>query len=566
MENFNEKNNLSNIYNDFFGINVLSKNADILNTEITNLNTEKKILTEDEKKNKITELYEKIDNVYLDEQSKTLLKKIVDYSKKYNEGIVKNYIPFNMRIYCDNDKTLTSILDILVDAFNFFGYMKNCKYVFNSFYNIDNQNSLSDIYSNNGLIVIKNINGLINQDSNVQEKILNTLENKIYESNNNTITIIVDKNKDKINEAFSNNSSLKEKIFDFELTTITPEPQDVYRELLDKIKKDYKTTEKFDINILDYISATFSKTNLSYPEYIDSLYEKIIFNNTEDVISEASIPSYDKTKNIDEIFEELNELVGLNEVKEVLNNLVDLINFKNKVGDKVKVKDTNLHMVFLGNPGTGKTTVARMVAGILYNLNYISQNKLIEVSAKDLVAKYVGQTAPQTMSVVEKALGGVLFIDEAYSLASTPGEDNSFNAECVATLIQAMENYRDNLVVIFAGYTKEMQYFLNSNSGIVSRIGYTINFADYTEDELISIFKSMTKKAGFSVTDKAIEKIRNIISEYKDTKNFGNARFIRNLYEKAVIKHAANSKNKTSLKSLRTIDETDISTDNLLKM
>ena len=220
-------------------------------------------------------------------------------------------------------------------------------------------------------------------------------------------------------------------------------------------------------------------------------------------------------------------------------------------------------MVFLGNPGTGKTTVARIIAGILYNLKYIKRDKLIEVSSKDLVAEYVGQTAPKTNSVIESALGGVLFIDEAYSLATT--EQNSYNAEAIATLIQAMENHRDDLVVIFAGYTKEMQSFLDSNSGIVSRIGYTLEFEDYTNEELIQIFKNMMTKSGFVVEDKAIEKVNSIIDEYRNTKNFGNARFIRNLYEKTIIKHASNTKDKKSKKILTTITENDINTDNLIK-
>ena len=163
-------------------------------------------------------------------------------------------------------------------------------------------------------------------------------------------------------------------------------------------------------------------------------------------------------------------------------------------------------------------------------------------------------------------LGGVLFIDEAYSLASKPGQNNTFNEECVATLIQAMENYRNNLVVILAGYSKEMQDFLNTNSGIVSRIGYTMEFEDYTVEELITIFKSMVTKAGFILENKAIDKVKEIIEEYKNTKNFGNARFVRNLYEKTVIKHATNSKDKKGIKKLKTITEDDISVDNLLKM
>ena len=243
--------------------------------------------------------------------------------------------------------------------------------------------------------------------------------------------------------------------------------------------------------------------------------------------------------------------------------MVDLIGLKNK-DDKIKVNDVNLHMVFLGNPGTGKTTVARILSGILYNLGYIKQNKLIEVSSKDLVAEYVGQTAPKTMAVVERAMGGILFIDEAYSLAVKPG-GSSYNEEAIATLIKAMEDYRDNLVVIFAGYTKEMNDFLNSNSGIVSRIGYTLEFDDYTDDELIQILEGMAKKNGFKIDEKAIAKVRELIGEYRTSKNFGNARFIRNLYEKSIIKHATNTKDKKKKDILRTITEDDISVEGLIK-
>ena len=223
-------------------------------------------------------------------------------------------------------------------------------------------------------------------------------------------------------------------------------------------------------------------------------------------------------------------------------------------------------MEFLGNPGTGKTTVARMIAGIFYNLKYINYKKFVEVSSKDLVAKYVGQTAPKTMEVVEKAMGGVLFIDEAYSLATGDGGEGSFNDECIATLIQAMENYRDNLVVIFAGYKKEMQDFLDSNSGIVSRIGYTLDFKDYTVDQLMLIFNQMIEKAGFKIEPQAIEKAKGIVLEYKDTDNFGNARFVRTLYEKVLIKHAKNMKDENDLEKLRTISEDDITAENIMKM
>ena len=241
---------------------------------------------------------------------------------------------------------------------------------------------------------------------------------------------------------------------------------------------------------------------------------------------------------------------------------MDLIKLKETAGDDLKIKNMNLHMVFLGNPGTGKTTIARMISSILYNLKYIKEDKLVEVSSKDLVAEYVGQTAPKTMSVIEKSMNGVLFIDEAYSLAVKDG--NSYNAEAIATLIQAMENYRDKLVVIFAGYTKEMQDFLNSNSGITSRIGYTFEFEDYTTEELEKIFTGMMEKSGFEVEPEALAYLRQIIDENRNMKNFGNARFVRNIFEKSIVKHASRVKDNKSKKVLKTITKDDINTENLI--
>jgi len=307
--------------------------------------------------------------------------------------------------------------------------------------------------------------------------------------------------------------------------------------------------DSFSIEILDYITKTYEKSRMDYPSYRDALCREIEFHHR--------VPLLKSEKSLDEIFKELNELVGLDKIKKTLHELVDYMTLSSKT-DSLNLKNINLHMVFLGNPGTGKTTVARIVADILYQLKYIRENKLIEVTSKDLVAEYVGQTAPKTMGVIERSLGGVLFIDEAYSLASK-GNQNSYNAEAIATLIKAMEDYRDDLVVIFAGYTKEMQDFLDSNSGIVSRIGYTLEFDDYTEDELVEIFKGMATKAGFIVEEDSYLRLREIIRENKDTKNFGNARFIRNVFEKTIIKHAANTRDKKRKRVLITIKKEDIS-------
>ena len=519
---------------------------------------------------KLEEFYKKVEDAHLIEHSKLVLKKMIDYARKYSEGIVKNYIPFNMRLYADNDETLYDIVNIIIDSFTYFGYMKNDDAVERSFYIVEDGNHITDLYSPaHSLVIFKDVAGLLNKDKATQDKLLNIWETVIYDYSNldGITTIISDKNKEKIDELFANNLVLKNKIFDFELISTSANTQEIYHQVLDAFKKDYTVSGEFDVKLLDYITETFPKSQLTAPDYAQSLIEQILFNQTNNVIDANSIPAYEKNKSIDEIFEDLNSLIGLDNVKGMLQDLVSLMKFKSKTEGSLKLKDTNMHMVFLGNPGTGKTTVARMIANILYNLKYIEQNKLIEVSAKDLIGQYVGQTAPKTISVIEKALGGVLFIDEAYSLASKSGSSgSSFNEECIATLIQAMENYRDNLVVIFAGYNKEMDAFLKSNSGIVSRIGYTMQFNDYSLEELIEILKSMFKKSGFFIDEGAIEAATKVIEEYRHSEGFGNARFVRNLYEKAIIKHATNTANVKSKKALKTITAEDITTDNLMKL
>ena len=585
------------IYDDFFGVEKLERENEKLAKELNitddfptieiHKSQEQKDIEQSEKKqnkiekenvivseeqakemkdNQMIQFFKKIEKLYISEESKNLLKKIIEYMRKYNEKIEKEYILFNLSIYSNNKETTYSIVDIISDAATYFSYVKVGDTIEASFYNMEKPEQIEEMYSsNNSVILIKDFEKFITQEQNFKDKFLYKLEEKIEENKEKCLTIITAKNKEIINQAFEKNTNLKEKLFNFEIQSVNPDVQDVYQEVLSKLKENNEVTEDFEVKLLDYIGITYPNTTLSYPEYRDKLCKDILFNK-QDKIEEKDIPKYEKEKTMDEIFAELNELVGLEKVKQVLKDLVSLIELKNKAKDDLKIKDTNLHMVFLGNPVTGKTTVARIIAQILYNLKYIKQNKLIEVSSKDLVAEYVGQTAPKTMAVIEKAMGGVLFIDEAYSLASGLGQGNSYNEEAIATLIQAMENYRDDLVVIFAGYTKEMQVFLNANSGIVSRIGYTLEFEDYKEDELLQIFTNMMKKSGFELTKEASDKTLNIIKEYKDTKNFGNARFVRNLYEKTIIKHAANTKGKKAKKVLKTIEKEDISVENLLKM
>jgi len=570
---------LKSVYDDFFGIGKIERENEKLYEDIKNLKgvdiesmedsmpsievnkqQDKKNELSKEDKDKLMEAsFKKVEELHITEESKELLKKIIEYIRKYNEKIEKQFISFNMCIFSENEEVKKDVLDILNQNINYFSYMKKGNAGIVSFYDIDKAEKLDEIYSSNhNVISFEKSKAIDLKSQEDKEKILNKLNEKIKDNEQNTLTVLSAKNKEELYGIFSISDDLKNEFSEFEIIEQKPDVQEVYNEILDKIKNTINLDELMQIDLLDYISNTYEKSDLSFVEYRDKLLKTITFNK--------EIPKFEKDKSIDEVFQELDELVGLKKVKQALRDLVSLKELKNKASDDIKIKDVNLHMVFLGNPGTGKTTVARMVAEILYNLKYIKQNKLIEVSSKDLVAEYVGQTAPKTMSVVQKALGGVLFIDEAYSLASGQGQGNGYNEEAIATLIQAMENHRDNLVVIFAGYTKEMQSFLNTNSGIVSRIGYTLEFEDYTTEELIKIFEQMTSKAGFIVEKAAIEKLEKIIDEYKDTKNFGNARFVRNVYEKTIIKHASNIKNKKTKKAIKTITEDDISVENLLKM
>jgi len=573
-----KRNFFDGIYDDFFGIDnkILEKQNEKLRKELgldkmapipeIIVKKDEKFLDEREVKDakedrdkKMEEWFSRIDKLYIKDESKNLLKKIIEYMRKYNEKIEANYISFNLQLITNNQETIETILDVLEHSMILFNYGLSKDYSEVSMYRVKSDEALESLYEDRyGLIFITDLKGYDINDTNFKDKFDHTFTD-LVKSYDKTITILGANKKEELDSFFVNMAKLRSDYFDFIIEGINPDVQDVYNEVLEIASKSVELTDDMKVKLLDYIAFTYPKTELSFPEYRKSLCKDIAFNK--------EIPTYEREKTLEEIFAELNELVGLQKVKKVLNELVDLMELRNKTKDDLKIKNVNLHMVFLGNPGTGKTTVARIIAEILYNLKYIQQDKLIEVSSKDLVGEYVGQTAPKTMSVIEKAMGGLLFIDEAYTLASTGGASgNSYNEEAVATLIQAMENYRDKLVVIFAGYTKEMQAFLNTNSGIVSRIGYTLEFDDYTTDELIQIFNGMMKKSGFTVSKEAVEKLRGVIEEYRDTENFGNARFVRNVYEKSIIKHASNTKNKTSKKALKTISAEDISTDELIKM
>jgi len=243
-------------------------------------------------------------------------------------------------------------------------------------------------------------------------------------------------------------------------------------------------------------------------------------------------------ENLEDLLAELNGYIGLDTVKEEIDTLVHWIQMQQlRKQHDLPISDLSLHMVFSGNPGTGKTTIARFLSKIFHSLGILSKGQLVEVDRGDLVAGYVGQTAIKTKDAIRKAMGGVLFIDEAYSL--TNRGENDYGAEAVDTLLKAMEDHRDDLIVIVAGYIEPMEKFLHSNPGLESRFNRFIDFPDYTLDELMGIFDLRMNKAGYTMDDEARAALRQLIDiERLDVKGFGNARGVRNLFETIIARQA----------------------------
>jgi SpoVK/Ycf46/Vps4 family AAA+-type ATPase len=237
---------------------------------------------------------------------------------------------------------------------------------------------------------------------------------------------------------------------------------------------------------------------------------------------------------LDELLAELDGLTGLARVKAEVHRQAQVLRVEQlRVAAGLRNATITRHLVFLGNPGTGKTTVARLVAGIYRSLRLLSKGQLVEVDRSELVAGYLGQTAVKTADVVAKAIGGVLFVDEAYSLAG-----DQYGDEAIDTLVKEMEDHRDDLVVIVAGYPGPMQWFLDANPGLASRFRTVITFDDYTDGELVEIFRRMAADADYSTAPDCLDRFREILAATPRGEGFGNGRFARNVLEGAIGRHA----------------------------
>jgi Holliday junction resolvasome RuvABC ATP-dependent DNA helicase subunit len=237
---------------------------------------------------------------------------------------------------------------------------------------------------------------------------------------------------------------------------------------------------------------------------------------------------------LEELLAELDELVGLAAIKTEVRHQTQLLRIQALRGSKgLRNPDLTRHLVFVGNPGTGKTTVARLVAGIYRAVGLLPKGHLVECDRSELVAGYLGQTALKTAEVIGGAIGGALFIDEAYALA---GDD--FGSEAIDTLVKEMEDHRDDLLVIVAGYPGPMEEFLGSNPGLRSRFRLTLEFEDYSDDELVEIFTRIAGGSDFTPTAEALDVLRAILQATPRNEGFGNGRFVRTLFESAIVRQA----------------------------
>lgn len=421
---------------------------------------------------------------------------------------------------------------------------------------------LSELSLNGSIVLAKrytlNKNQLVEASTALNKQIVDTLN-----GNNKTLIFISEKGTNKLLDIYG--KSFVENIRDI-VKTVSLNNEEI-KEICLKMVNDFELKAERQVEIDVQIDN-------SYVDYLISSYEpgkgvysiKPILDKTYDLLVDAALKE-DKLEVIrlkyngsvfiefnnksmelklddseiqrKEIEEELNDIVGLDEVKTYLNSLEQHLKISKLRAKKgLKTAEVSKHMIFTGNPGTGKTTIARIVSKMMKVAGVLENGQLVEVSRSDLVGKYVGHTAPLTMSVVNSALGGVLFIDEAYSLYR--GKDDSFGLEAIDTLVKAMEDHRDDLIVILAGYKKEMESFLDANSGLKSRFANIINFPDYTGEQMLQIAQNIAKGKDYVIDEEASAKLLEYFTmvQSKEDSTSGNGRLARNVVEAAILKQS----------------------------
>lgn len=355
------------------------------------------------------------------------------------------------------------------------------------------------------------------------------------------------------NEVMQSRSEMNE-----ELNSILNKKENIFKEnkLIEEIKKELNSDDLYKSNE----EVSFIADDIDYEGEKNNIIGKSGDNKENNKIKE--IVCKDGNKNLlNESLEKLNSLIGLKNVKREIERIVQLIKYERNRTTILGIEENinmSYHFAFLGNPGTGKTTVARLIGDVFHNLGILEKGQLIEVDRSKIVGRFIGETAKLTQKAIDSAMGGILFIDEAYSLAKGGSDSNDYGSEAIETLIKAMEDNRDKFTVILAGYTKEMNKLINLNPGLKSRINLIVDFDDYTDKELLDIAKSMAAKDHYKLSKNGEKAFIEKINREKVDENFANARVVRNIIESAIREKAFRiGDKKVSKKQLTTLEPKD---------
>lgn len=500
--------------------------------------------TEDEK------IIDELDNLCGVVQNKEVLRNMIIYSKLKNKG----EITFgNYNIILRNDSSYNLVNDLL----------NVCSKIFLKYNIIANDKIcyLDKIVNNRRDCPLDKIGG-------IEDSIIVINERKLrlnYLDETENLERLIRTHKDKI-FVFEDTSYCEgetdAELGDFAswrmtIEKISLEDKMMYcRNMLDKSNLKYKKQD-----LKDFADQPFWKLKNEVMELIIECKSKDIISINSEILkkkNETSNLKVSKRKNFKNdkpkstAKEELEELIGLDEVKEQMQKILNYVKL-----NKAREKMPTLHMCFNGNPGTGKTSIARIIGKLFEEENILQGNgEFVEIHGRDLVAKYVGWTAQKVHDIVEKAIGGVLFIDEAYSLVAD--RRGSYEDEAIATLIKEMEDHRDEVCIILAGYNEEMKELIKLNPGFESRIQFTINFPDYSTEELFEIFKGLCKKENYKLSNNCKELLLDDFGKAKKQDCFGNGRYVRNIFEKIKFEQA-DRVIKTNCKNINTITTKDIS-------